>query len=132
MHTVRNARDARHDQLAWWESLRPAERREAAAAMMVEGLALFVESVIESRGLTGEWVDQKSSPLGTRRHCQLARDGVLSSARKVGRRWLVKRTELETFIASHGGGDGDAQDKRALLAAILEPTAPKRRRSRRG
>ncbi|MFO0589881.1 MAG: helix-turn-helix domain-containing protein [Polyangiaceae bacterium] len=47
------------------------------------------------------WVDQRCSPLGRRLHCSLARRGDLP-ARKLGRRWLVKRTVLEAYIAEHG------------------------------
>ena len=47
------------------------------------------------------WVDQRCSPLGRRLHCSLARRGALP-ARKLGRRWLVKRTVLEAYIAEHG------------------------------
>ncbi|MFO0591876.1 MAG: helix-turn-helix domain-containing protein [Polyangiaceae bacterium] len=47
------------------------------------------------------WVDQPCSPLGRRLHCSLARRGALP-ARKLGRRWLVKRTVVEAYIAEHG------------------------------
>ncbi|MFO0593585.1 MAG: helix-turn-helix domain-containing protein [Polyangiaceae bacterium] len=48
-----------------------------------------------------DWMDQGCSPLGRRLHCSLARRGALP-ARKLGRRWLVKRTVVEAYIAEHG------------------------------
>jgi len=48
-----------------------------------------------------EWIDQGCSPLGRRMHCAAARDGRLT-ARKVGRKWLVRRADLEAFILRHG------------------------------
>jgi hypothetical protein len=61
-------------------------------------------------------------------HCAAARSGQLA-ARKVGRRWLVRRADLEAFIATHGTapppqtacpaeGEDHGQDERlrALLA----------------
>jgi excisionase family DNA binding protein len=44
------------------------------------------------------WLDQSSSPLGRRLHCALARRGALP-ARKVGRRWLVRRADVDAYIA---------------------------------
>ena len=83
------------------------------------------------------WLDQSSSPLGRRTHCALARRGVLP-ARKVGRRWLVRKTDLEAFIAEHGRApdapadpEAEALDEDAAVRAIaaecgMELAAPVR------
>jgi hypothetical protein len=73
------------------------------------------------------WLDQTCSPLGRRLHCALARSGALP-ARKMGRRWLVRRTDIDAYILKHGraaepaapstetDGDIDQAEVRALLA----------------
>lgn len=88
------------------------------------------------------WLDQTCSPLGRRLHCALARAGTLP-ARKMGRRWLVRRADLDAYILKHGraaepaapstetAGETDEADVRALLAecgvvaAAPEPRAQK-------
>jgi len=44
-----------------------------------------------------DWVDQNSSPLGHREHLEAARRGDILGY-KVGRRILVRRTEIDQFI----------------------------------
>jgi excisionase family DNA binding protein len=47
-----------------------------------------------------EWVDQSSVPLSRKTYLRLVREGKLPG-RKVGRRVLVRRTDLEAFIEAH-------------------------------
>ena len=77
------------------------------------------------------WIDQTCSPLGRRLHCALARSGALS-ARKVGRRWLVRGADVSAYILEHGravqlspaeqGGPAESDDAaiRKLLASCGE------------
>ena len=66
----------------------------AAAALraLAKILAPFIAAEMGARPANDaeEWIDQHRSPLGRRVHCAAARDGRLT-ARKVGRRWLVRR-----------------------------------------
>jgi hypothetical protein len=65
-----------------------------------------------------EWIDQTRSPLGRRQHCTLARRGVLTGARKIGGRWLVKRKNLDAFIDAQQGGDASVSEERAQVLAF--------------
>ncbi len=72
--------------------------------MLAKLLAPFIAAEIHGAAndnASPEWIDQTKSPLGRRAHCVAARAGKLT-ARKVGRRWLVRRSDLEVFIATHG------------------------------
>jgi hypothetical protein len=44
-----------------------------------------------------EYVDQKSSPLGRRRHLELARKGVLKSTKEAGK-VLIRRVDIERYL----------------------------------
>ncbi|MEZ4293992.1 MAG: hypothetical protein R3B70_03365 [Polyangiaceae bacterium] len=48
-----------------------------------------------------DWIDQRTSPLGRRRHNELCRSGELGGARKVGRSWKVRRSVLNAWIEAH-------------------------------
>lgn len=56
-----------------------------------------IVNAIESQTTASEWVDQKSSPLGRRRHCELVRSGKLPG-KKDGGRVLVRRAHLEAYL----------------------------------
>jgi hypothetical protein len=47
-----------------------------------------------------EWIDPKTSPLGKRQTLALARAGVVAST-KIGRRVLVGRASLASFLDAH-------------------------------
>lgn len=47
-----------------------------------------------------EWVDQTSVPISRKTYLRLVREGKLPG-RKVGRRILVRRKDLEAFIEAH-------------------------------
>lgn len=126
----------------------PAPEMPPTAAALVMTLArLFVPFVAaELRGATSAeegdgWIDQACSPLGRRLHCALARAGTLP-ARKMGRRWLVRRADLDAYIEEHGRAaartaaepdatpDADEAEVRALLAecgmvAVAPAAVPK-------
>lgn len=46
-----------------------------------------------------EWVDQKHSPLGRKRHLELARTGKLPSS-KDGRRVLIRQSAIDAYLAA--------------------------------
>jgi hypothetical protein len=48
-----------------------------------------------------DWIDQRRSPLGRKLHCALWRDGALPG-RKVHRRVLVRRRDLDAYVEAHG------------------------------
>lgn len=120
----------------------------SALVVLARLFAPFVAAEIRNIRQTSSddaWIDQESSPLGRRMHCSLARRGVLA-ARKVGRRWMVRRADLEAFIAAQKGGpsaaareecDGDEEQSarvRALLAGCdldLATLAPSAKRPQR-
>jgi hypothetical protein len=77
-----------------------------------------------------EWVDQHSSPLGRRAHCELARRGRLPSAHKVRGRWLVRRTDIDAFIEAHARAPSQSEPDAREVAEILNFAATRRRRQR--
>lgn len=103
--------------------------RQAALEGLAHGLEIALISVrklIEEPDAE-DWVDQSDSPLGRRRHCELAKDGTLAGARLVNRKWKVRRRIVDTYIDNHGGTpmpptDGEAEAD----AAVLNFRAPKR------
>lgn len=60
----------------------------------------------ELRAQTGDaddpWVDQDHSPLGRRTHCRVCKEGKLDGARKLGKKWLVRRTILDAYVQTKG------------------------------
>ena len=77
-----------------------------------------------------EWIDQKRSPLGRRRHCELARRGVFLDARKSDGKWLVRRKELDAYIEAHPGPRRESNAEAEEAAEILAFRAPPRRKRR--
>lgn len=63
-----------------------------------------------------EWLPVAASPLGKRKTLALARSGALEST-KVGRKILVRRSSLETFLAAHRRNADVADDGEDLFAA---------------
>lgn len=78
--------------------------RRAAIEQLAHGLELALNGVkrLLDEPDPDEWVDQNASPLGRRRHCELARRGELDGARKVKGHWLVPRRSVDAFIEAHG------------------------------
>ncbi len=88
-------------------------------------LHALIEKIVDAiEGSTsGEWVDQKASPLGRARHCELVRTGKLKGV-KEGRRVMVKRADVEAYLAKHAvvRVDAAADDvaEVARVKALLE------------
>lgn len=80
--------------------LTPDARIDRAKRMLVEAIDELVEARLAKGTAASEWIDQKDSPLGRRRHLELVRTGVLRGVRE-GRRVLVRRAEIETYLDGH-------------------------------
>jgi hypothetical protein len=59
------------------------------------------EEINAARDSGDDWIDQRHSPLGRKLHCAEWRAGVLPG-RKVHRRVLVRRRDLDTYVETHG------------------------------
>lgn len=59
----------------------------------------LIADAIEKHG-AADWIDQDASPIGKRRHLAAVRSGKLQG-HKEGRRVLVRRSDLDAYIAKH-------------------------------
>lgn len=66
-----------------------------------------------------EWVDQNESPLGKRRHLELVRRGRLPGVR-LGKRILVRRSDLEAYLAAHTRVPVRDQEEAAVDALLAD------------
>jgi hypothetical protein len=67
----------------------------AAIELLADAIAERVAAKL--RGSSDEWIDQHSSPLGSKRHCALVRSLTTAGdqrASKIGRRYLLSRDAL--------------------------------------
>lgn len=71
----------------------------AAMAPLVAMLATMVlEEVRKGRPEADEWLPHHRSPLGRRKARELCMRGTFQGARKVGRTWMIRRTEHDAYI----------------------------------
>jgi excisionase family DNA binding protein len=96
--------------------LPPKVRRELAARALVGALDEYVREIVRDIVNAGDWVDQHTSPLGKRAHLEAVRRGDLRAA-KHGRRVLVRRADLDSFLESHSV-------KRRRPASEVDPKEP--------
>lgn len=75
---------------------------------LLDALARRVARVLADELGEQEWIDQSASPLGSKRHAAAIRSGELPG-RKVGRRWLARRSDVEVFMT---GADNTAPRSR--------------------
>jgi hypothetical protein len=80
---------------------------EAFEARVRELARDVVRQELGARG--DDWVSQHTSPLGRELHCRLVRDRKLAGVR-VHRRVLVRRRDLDAYIAAHGAKREAAND----------------------
>ena len=68
-----------------------------------EALLLAVQQIVDAAGATQlRYYDQKTSPLGRRKHLDLAREGVLRGFKPPGSRLvLIPRDEVHEYIERH-------------------------------
>ncbi len=83
------------------DELTPEARIDAAKRALFTAIDALIDAKI-AKGVSGsEWVDQSTSPLGRHRHLRLFRRGILKGA-KDGRRRLVRRSDIDAYLASKG------------------------------
>lgn len=70
---------------------------EAAAIRFASDLADLIEGTTK----LPEWVSQNDSPLGSRRHRELVRAGAFPNAKRLGKKVLVPRADLEKYLEEH-------------------------------
>lgn len=103
MNTARNRAERAPSELT------PEARRDRAKRKLAEATAELVAAQIEIAVSANDDVSQFDSPLGRRRHCELAREGAFPS-KKVGRRILVKRADMQAYIDKEGLARGERTD----------------------
>lgn len=95
-----------------------------------EKLHAFVDEIadlLERATTVDEWVDQRNSPLGRRRHCELARKGIIPSS-KDGRFYRMKRSDIEHYLKSKAVVVVDPEaSEEAEVARVISMIAHKRR-----
>lgn len=99
-----------------------------AHKLIAEGHLLLARAA-ESNAAT-DYYDQNNSPLGKRRHLRLARDRVLPSS-KVGRQVLIKRADLDAWLAEHQTYAKPESTEEAELAAIADRIATRSKKAPR-
>jgi hypothetical protein len=106
-------------------------RPNVALTSLEVGLRMVADAVAQLRE-SDEWVDQKASPLGRRAHLEAVRRGELAG-HKVSGKVLVRRADLDAYIAKHRVKSRTVEEQRAeereiaeLLQTITVPS-PRRR-----
>jgi hypothetical protein len=67
---------------------------------LLAALDEYLRVTLAGAAAQDEWVDQHGSPLGRRAHLKAVRSGELHGV-KHGRRVLVRRAELNSFLENH-------------------------------
>jgi len=80
--------------------LPPAARKEMAARALISAVETFVSVIERDVGQRDEWISQYDSPLGRRGHLKAVRTGALAGV-KVGRRVLVRRSDVDSYLQKH-------------------------------
>lgn len=99
--------------------LTPEARLERAKRTIAEGVSELVEARLSLADASNDWVDQYKSPLGKRRHLDLVRTGKLQG-RKLGRRVLVRRVDLNAHIEREGLARGRPADEQDVVDVVDE------------
>jgi excisionase family DNA binding protein len=81
-------------------TMTPRMRRDMAARSLVTALDEYVRERLGDMAARSDWVDQYSSALGKRAHMEAVRIGELPGV-KHGRRVLVRRADLDAYLAAH-------------------------------
>jgi hypothetical protein len=106
--------------------------RNAALRNLASGLELALTSIRQLLEMQDpdEWVEQTRSPFGKRKHCELARRGAFSSARKLEGRWYVRRRDIDAYIEERGTPPPKTEflTEAEADAEIMAFRAPRRRR----
>jgi hypothetical protein len=92
--------------------------REAAAKRLIEALGVYVETFLAPAARHDDWISQTESPLGRQRHLDAVRQGLLPASR-IGRKVLVRRRDLDAFLANQGGKPDSADRQAVALMSSL-------------
>lgn len=110
-------------------ALTPAARAERAKRAIAEAVSDLITATLEQGASQVEWVNQKSSPLGRRKHCELVRKGKLPGYRH-GRDVLVRRADMNAYLEREGVRPVTAaNDDEAVVDIVEELLAPEPRAS---
>jgi hypothetical protein len=71
---------------------------EMLARLIAPAIAAAVVDQLRA-GETADMLDQRQSPLGSRRHIRAIRDGAMPGV-QIGRRWLARRQDVESYAAT--------------------------------
>lgn len=77
---------------------------DAAIVVALRPLARLLAPLLReelSRCAAEDWIDQTCSPLGPRRHRELAKRGAFA-AHKDGRKWRARRVDVDSYIRAQG------------------------------
>ena len=92
------------------------------AMLRVSDLRRLIAEAVGAANDSEQLVDQRSSPLGPKRHAAACRRRMredLPGASKVGRRWLMTRSALNEELAATGRAAPAERDAADLLRADL-------------
>ena len=93
-----------------------------ATRLIAAGIEELVRVELSKGHAVTEWVDQNASPLGHRRHLELVRRGALAASRS-GKRVLVRRSDLDAYLAEHTTAtapvDPPTENEAAAVAAMM-------------
>ena len=95
-----------------------AASKESVTRDLLRALQQFVEVTVKERQEASDWVSQDDSPLGRRAHIRAVRRGDLPG-HKVGRKFLVRRPDVDRFLAGHRVGPVANDTNEGALAAAL-------------
>jgi hypothetical protein len=110
-------------------------RKELAVRALSSALEQYVRLTLEGVVGPDEWVSQRESPLGVRRHLEAVRRGDLPGV-KAGKLILVRRVDLETYLRKREVSVRSARTKpekteraSAIAARLLSDLGMRDRRS---
>jgi len=92
-----------------------ADGKEDVLRSLAEALTPYLRQALAPDGVSEpEYYHQDNSPLGRRRHLALVRRGVIRG-RKVGKRVLVARRDMATFLEEHPDAALSSREEPDLL-----------------
>lgn len=112
------------------EDLSPSALEERATRTLVAGVRDLIRAEVARHAASSDYYDQVSSPLGRRRHNELARSGKIP-ATKVHGRWMIRKDDLREYIERNGiKGTRREQDEGVddLIERVMKTDEGSRRR----
>ncbi len=83
------------------EELTPEALEERASRTILAGVRDLVRAAVARHGAASDYYDQTTSPLGRRRHNELARSGKIPATKLHGR-WMIRKDDLREYIERNG------------------------------